>query len=68
MKVLTAGIPWDVEQLDLSHDGKRIAFVTNEYGIATYISLSTSRRLATSPSSPCAFTDRTKAGGLELGC
>lgn len=33
MKVLTAGIPWDVDQFDLSHDGKRIAFVTNEDGI-----------------------------------
>jgi dipeptidyl aminopeptidase/acylaminoacyl peptidase len=33
MKVLTAGIPWDVEQFDLSHDGKRIAFVSNEDGI-----------------------------------
>jgi dipeptidyl aminopeptidase/acylaminoacyl peptidase len=33
MKVLTASIPWDVEQFDLSHDGKKIAFVTNEEGI-----------------------------------
>jgi dipeptidyl aminopeptidase/acylaminoacyl peptidase len=33
MKVLSAGIPWDVEQFDLSHDGKRTAFVTNEDGI-----------------------------------
>jgi Tol biopolymer transport system component len=33
MKVLTGGIPWDVEQFDLSHDGRRIAFVTNEDGI-----------------------------------
>ncbi len=33
MKVLTAGIPWDVEHFDLSHDGKRLAFVTDEDGI-----------------------------------
>jgi dipeptidyl aminopeptidase/acylaminoacyl peptidase len=33
MKVLSAGIPWDVDQFDLSHDGKRIAFVSNEDGI-----------------------------------
>ena len=29
---LTTKIPWDVEVFDLSHDGKRIAFVTNENG------------------------------------
>jgi len=29
---LTSEIPWDVGAFDLSHDGKRIAFVTNEDG------------------------------------
>jgi dipeptidyl aminopeptidase/acylaminoacyl peptidase len=29
---LTSEIPWDVNVFDLSHDGKRIAFVTNENG------------------------------------
>ncbi|TSA14609.1 MAG: S9 family peptidase [Betaproteobacteria bacterium] len=29
---LSADIQWDVEDFDLSHDGKRIAFVTNEDG------------------------------------
>jgi dipeptidyl aminopeptidase/acylaminoacyl peptidase len=29
---LTAGIPWDVEQFDLSRDGRTVAFVTNEAG------------------------------------
>jgi dipeptidyl aminopeptidase/acylaminoacyl peptidase len=29
---LTSEIPWDVENLDLSYDGKYIAFVTNEDG------------------------------------
>jgi len=33
-KYLTAKIPWDVEQFNLSHDGKRIAFVTNEAGLS----------------------------------
>jgi len=28
----TSEIPWDVETFDLSHDGKRLAFVTNENG------------------------------------
>jgi dipeptidyl aminopeptidase/acylaminoacyl peptidase len=29
---LSSGIPWDVEEFDLSRDGKTIAFVTNEDG------------------------------------
>jgi dipeptidyl aminopeptidase/acylaminoacyl peptidase len=29
---LTSNIPWDVEEFDLSYDGKHIAFVTNEDG------------------------------------
>jgi len=29
---LTSKIPWDVETFDLSHDGERIAFVTDEDG------------------------------------
>jgi dipeptidyl aminopeptidase/acylaminoacyl peptidase len=32
LKYLTTQIPWDVEVLSLSHDGRRIAFVTNEAG------------------------------------
>jgi dipeptidyl aminopeptidase/acylaminoacyl peptidase len=33
-KFLTSNIPWDVESTDLSHDGKRLAFVTNEEGLS----------------------------------
>jgi dipeptidyl aminopeptidase/acylaminoacyl peptidase len=33
-KFLTTKIPWDVERFDLTHDGKRIAFVTNEEGLS----------------------------------
>jgi dipeptidyl aminopeptidase/acylaminoacyl peptidase len=33
IKYLTSSIPWDVESFDLTHDGKRIAFVTNEAGL-----------------------------------
>jgi len=29
---LSGGIPWDVEEYALSHDGRRVAFVTNEDG------------------------------------
>ena len=32
VKYLTTKIPWDVEGFSLSHDGRRIAFVTNEAG------------------------------------
>jgi dipeptidyl aminopeptidase/acylaminoacyl peptidase len=31
---LTSKIPWDVESFDLSHDGRHIAFVTNENGLS----------------------------------
>ena len=33
-KVLTPEIHWEVESFDLSHDGKRIAFLTNEDGVS----------------------------------
>ena len=33
-KYLTTKIPWDVERFDLTHDGKRMAFVTNEEGVS----------------------------------
>jgi dipeptidyl aminopeptidase/acylaminoacyl peptidase len=33
-KYLTSGIPWDVEEFDVSHDGTRVAFVTNEDGMS----------------------------------
>jgi len=31
---LTDKIPWDVDTFDLSHDGQRIAFVTNQNGLS----------------------------------
>ncbi|HEY3928245.1 MAG TPA: prolyl oligopeptidase family serine peptidase [Candidatus Koribacter sp.] len=33
-KFLTTSIPWDVDEFELSEDGKTIAFVTNENGIS----------------------------------
>lgn len=33
-KVLSADIPWDVDEFSLTHDGKRIAFETNEDGLS----------------------------------
>ena len=38
---LTTPIPWDVEEFDLSEDGKTIAFVTNENGIGKLYLLET---------------------------
>jgi dipeptidyl aminopeptidase/acylaminoacyl peptidase len=33
LKFLTTHIPWDVDEFDLSDDGKTLAFVTNEAGV-----------------------------------
>jgi dipeptidyl aminopeptidase/acylaminoacyl peptidase len=33
-KFLTTKIPWDAERFDLTHDGKRIAFETDEEGLS----------------------------------
>ena len=33
-RYLSSAIPWDVEGFDLSHDGTRIAFATNEEGVS----------------------------------
>ena len=38
---LTAKIPWDVDAFDLSHDGRRIAFVTNQNGFSALWGLNT---------------------------
>ncbi|HEY9618473.1 MAG TPA: alpha/beta fold hydrolase, partial [Microcoleaceae cyanobacterium] len=41
---LTSQIPWDVEDFDLSKDGKRLAFVTNEDGSSVLHLLDTTTR------------------------
>ncbi|KAM3103211.1 S9 family peptidase [Phormidesmis sp. 146-12] len=41
---LTSQIPWDVEDLDLSEDGKHLAFVTNEDGASVLHILDTDTR------------------------
>ena len=41
---LTQDIDWDVEEFALSHDGKTVAFVTNEDGIARLYLLDTASR------------------------
>lgn len=42
---LTSEIPWDVVNFDLSHDGKRIAFVTNENGLRVLRDFRTDRKV-----------------------
>jgi dipeptidyl aminopeptidase/acylaminoacyl peptidase len=42
IKSLTSGIPWDVDQFDLSRDGKRLAFLSNEDGVGVPHVLDTS--------------------------
>ena len=50
---LTSGIPWDVEEFDLSSDGRKIAFVTNENGVGVLHLLDVkTRREAPVPSLP----------------
>lgn len=41
---LTTNIPWDVDEFDLSYDGKTIAFVTNEDGFGVLHLLDTRTR------------------------
>lgn len=41
---LTSNIPWDVEDIDLSDDGKNLAFVTNEDGASVLHILDTATR------------------------
>ena len=41
-KVLTASIPWDLDEFALSRDGKKIAFVSNEEGLSALHLLDTS--------------------------
>ena len=43
-KVLTANIPWDLDEFALSQDGKRIAFVSNEEGLSALHLLDTSTK------------------------
>ncbi|HVM74903.1 MAG TPA: prolyl oligopeptidase family serine peptidase, partial [Candidatus Saccharimonadales bacterium] len=42
---LTTKIPWDVENFDLSHDGKRIAFVSNQNGLSVLYTLDTATKV-----------------------
>lgn len=41
---LTAAIPWDVDEFDVSPDGRQVAFVTNEAGISKLYLLNAASR------------------------
>ena len=41
---LTAEIPWDVDEFDLSRDGRRLAFVVNEAGVSRAYLMDTDSR------------------------
>ena len=43
-KVLTANIPWDLDEFALSRDGKKIAFISNEEGLSALHLLDTSTK------------------------
>lgn len=52
---LTADIPWDVEAMEISGDGKTLAFIANEDGLSTLYLMST------------ATGERRRVSGLPLG-
>jgi dipeptidyl aminopeptidase/acylaminoacyl peptidase len=61
-RVLTEKIPWDIESFDLSDDGKTLAFVANEDGIARLHILDT----ATGEEKPAPHLPAGQASGLEF--
>ncbi|HJZ64412.1 MAG TPA: S9 family peptidase [Candidatus Acidoferrum sp.] len=42
---LTSEIPWDVESFDVSRDGKRVAFITNEAGLSVLRDFETAKKI-----------------------
>lgn len=45
-RYLTSGIPWDVEQIEISRDGEHLAFVTNEGGTSALYIMATGTQAA----------------------
>jgi len=67
---LTTDIPWDVETFDLSRDGKRIGFVTNEAGLSVIRDLDVTKKAAPRKlEAPMGVIGalRWQANGRELG-
>jgi len=58
-RVLTPGINWDIRDVDLSHDGKMLAFVVNEEGMSVLRLMRTSdHKLVPSPKLPSGTVGR----------
>lgn len=69
-KVLSGSIPWDVTKFDLSHDGKTIAYVSNEDGIGKLHLLdTTTAREKSVPKLPVGLIEdvRWHRNGRDLG-
>jgi dipeptidyl aminopeptidase/acylaminoacyl peptidase len=67
---LTTNIPWDVESFDLTHDGKMIAFMTDEEGVSVLHVMNTSaKKEMPLPKLPTGVTGslRWHRNGHELG-
>jgi len=67
---LTTKIPWDVESFDLTHDGKMIAFITDEEGVSVLHVMNTSTKKETPlPKLPAGVTGslRWHKNGHEIG-
>jgi len=67
---LTTNIPWDVESFDMTHDGKMIAFMTNEEGVSVlHVMDTTTRRALPLPKLPTGVTGALhwRGNGPELG-
>src|ERR1035437_628186 len=67
---LSDGIPWDVEEFDLSHDGKLVAFESNEDGISKlHLASLPNGAEKTLPALPAGVLDgiRFRTEGHELG-
>jgi dipeptidyl aminopeptidase/acylaminoacyl peptidase len=67
---LTSSIPWDVDEFQISRDGKHVAFVTNEDGASKlYILDTATRQFHAIPGLPNAVVSRLKwhANSREIG-
>ena len=69
-RYLTTHLPWDVDQFEMSHDGKTIAFVSNEAGVSRLHLLDTaSGRERPAPALPVGIIGALEwhANGRDLG-
>jgi dipeptidyl aminopeptidase/acylaminoacyl peptidase len=67
---LTTNIPWDVQSFDVTHDGKMIAFMTNEEGVSVlHVMDTTTKKELPLPKLPTGVTSAVhwQRNGHELG-